>query len=635
MKIHYVLSISITLLFLNVSFSQNTYDIIFPGKDKDEKCQTCIQIFNNKPESVEFSIVREENDLYFQVNNYDWFNTLFYGANDGIAVDIVLKSKYDCKLKTIENKQIRGFLLKPLYSRELKAKIKLNDDNVYQIKIGEIPKNLQNEDLEYNILFLSNRNLCRYYVIYDLKSYTWDLLDMGMYMDELTYNPKQIQAIGEESYVTQNKKLKFIIPFEKNKATYSQEDIKPIYDSLRLTDFNIKAINIVAYSSIEGITKRNLELQELRAIAVSDALQKFQKPTIQTEVSSSENWVEFFNDIDGTEYSNLKGLSKNDIRNKIAGKLSKEMEPIFEKHRKAVLELELEKKDKYNTEDVNNLLVKFNALIADKNIEESKEIYEKAKDIQNSIFEKLKGNPDAPEFIDKMEVPRRLRFIEILINNSAYKYMADYRYASLVFNDLLELEKMAPENAAVKYNIIAVKLKLWLFNTVEIDQTNLTSEINALKKYGISDDLISRMLVNFQIVIAGKFIEQGDYSSKDNAVEYVNNNYKKFDLSNNDYLNLAQFFNDYSEVEMAVALLEDKAKSIDVDEDLLFYYLNFTLIDRGLTEKKSYRTVMLNAINLNKERFCKLFNSVEKGGVTFQLLADEYLRETYCENCND
>jgi hypothetical protein len=143
------------------------------------------------------------------------------------------------------------------------------------------------------------------------------------------------------------------------------------------------------------------------------------------------------------------------------------------------------------------------------------------------------------------------------------------------------------------------------------------------------------MLVNFHIVIAGKFMEQGDFSSKDNSVEYVNNNYKNFDLSSNDYLNLAQFFNDYGEVEMAVALLDEEAKSIDVDEDLLFYYLNFTLIDRDLTEKKSYRTVMLNAINVNKPRFCKLFSSVEKGGVTFQLLEDEYLRQTYCENCND
>lgn len=35
---------------------------------------------------------------------------------------------------------------------------------------------------------------------------------------------------------------------------------------------------------------------------------------------------------------------------------------------------------------------------------------------------------------------------------------------------------------------------------------------------------------------------------------------------------------------------------------------------------------------MNKERFCKLFNSIEKGGVTFQLLKDDYLNDTYCEN---
>ena len=43
---------------------------------------------------------------------------------------------------------------------------------------------------------------------------------------------------------------------------------------------------------------------------------------------------------------------------------------------------------------------------------------------------------------------------------------------------------------------------------------------------------------------------------------------------------------------------------------------------------------MLNAINMNNDRFCKLFSSSLSDGVTFQLLENEYLRKTYCENCN-
>jgi hypothetical protein len=76
-------------------------------------------------------------------------------------------------------------------------------------------------------------------------------------------------------------------------------------------------------------------------------------------------------------------------------------------------------------------------------------------------------------------------------------------------------------------------------------------------------------------------------------------------------------------------------KSIDVDEDLLYYFINLTIIDDKLTSNDDYRTVLLNAINMNKDRFCKLFNAVEDGGVTFQLLENEYLLQIYCENCVD
>ena len=82
-------------------------------------------------------------------------------------------------------------------------------------------------------------------------------------------------------------------------------------------------------------------------------------------------------------------------------------------------------------------------------------------------------------------------------------------------------------------------------------------------------------------------------------------------------------------------MLENKVRTVDIDEDLLFYYLNLTLIDKELTQDLNYRIVMLNASNMNKERFCKLFNSVENGGITFQLLEDDYLRKTYCESCNN
>jgi hypothetical protein len=95
---------------------------------------------------------------------------------------------------------------------------------------------------------------------------------------------------------------------------------------------------------VEGSLERNIKLQEQRALSIVNAIQSFQKPSIKNEISSSENWVEFLNDIENTTYQDLKNLSKAQIKAKLVGSLSLEMEPILENHRKALITLELQKK---------------------------------------------------------------------------------------------------------------------------------------------------------------------------------------------------------------------------------------------------------------------------------------------------
>ena len=625
MKIKHLFTFAFLVISFQTSFAQNTFDIVFPTTDRDQKCQQCFQIFSQKPKEVKFSIKREGNDLYFHVNDKNWFNLLFRNPGDGIALDVVSKDIFGCYELSVTNKQIKGELLQPVYAQKLKSGLQPFGDNEFRVLVGKVPDAYLKKELEYNILFLSNKNLCQYYVIYDLESYPWDLLDMGMYLDSLTYNVKKIKPVSEDVYQLRNKTLKFKIPFEKNKSEYSQADIKPIYDSLRLTDYNITSIKIKAYASVEGSLERNLELQQQRAKSIVKALQTFQKPTIKTEVSSSENWVEFLNGIKNSKYANLAKLPKNEVKAKLVGEVSKELEPILKNHRKAVLELELQKKEKYNLSP-DALLEKFNTEISAQNVSEALEI-------QNAIFEKLKDQVISPDFLRKMDIPKQAKFVKVFNKNSAYRYMLDVKQALIVYNELLELEKLAPKDAEVKYNIIAVKIKLWRFKAMDIDEEKLKNEINALKNYGIHSSLISRMLVNYHIITAENLMRKRDYANKDKSVAFINSNYKNFPLSDYDYLSLAQFFSYYANTDLAVKLLENKAKSIDIDEDLLFYYLNLTLIDKELTQEDSYRTIMLNAINLNKARYCKLFNSVENGGVTFQLLDDDYLRETYCESC--
>jgi len=623
-----LLFLLLVIFNVTVLVSQNKFDITFPGND-NQLCKRCTQTFNKKPKEVKFSIIKDKsNNLFFEVNDKKWFTQLFKNSGDGIAIDIVSKKRYACTITDIEEKQLKGHLLKPVYASALKRGIRPSGKNKFKVRVGVLPKSLANDnELEYNILFLNDKNLCRYQTLFNLDSYAWDLLDMGMYLESLTYKTKLDTSKEGEGYTLKHKKLKFIIPFEKNKSEYSQNDIKPLYDSLQLTDFTIKKIKIKAYASVEGNLERNIELQEQRANSIAKALQSFQKSTIINEVSSSENWVEFLNDVSNTKYANFKNLSKSEIKSKLVGGVSKELEIYLKKHRKAIVSLELVKKDKFKDKSANELLTLFKSSIANDKVDEVTEI-------QNSLFEKLKNQEISPDFLDQMNLPKQVKFARNLNNNSVYKYFMEERNLLISMNELEKLEKLIPKDGKVKYNLAALKFTLWRSDYQPVDAVAFKKQILGLKQYGISQTLIQRMLINYNIVKSEKYMRKRDYANKDKAVAYILKNYKKITLSDSDYLSLSQYLTYYSNYKNAIELLEKKVRSISVDEDLLFYYLNMTLIDNELTKNMDYRTIMLNAINMDKKRYCKLFNAKEDGGVTFQLLDNEYLRKTYCENCN-
>jgi hypothetical protein len=191
-----------------------------------------------------------------------------------------------------------------------------------------IPSTINKENIEVNYILLNNKNLCYSSSIINLNVNGWKLLEMGMYYDTLT--PEKIQ----EKYKELSKTLHFTIPFERNKSEYKPEDIKPLYDSLQITDYAIKTISIKAYTSVEGSYERNLKLQNQRAQSIVAALQSFQSETIESSIEASENWVEFLNDIAATGYTSWMTLSKDEIKEKLKSPtLLSTLEPVLRKHR--------------------------------------------------------------------------------------------------------------------------------------------------------------------------------------------------------------------------------------------------------------------------------------------------------------
>ncbi|CAL2055673.1 hypothetical protein [Tenacibaculum sp. 190524A05c] len=616
-----LLAFAISLI---ASAQQHTYGIYFPDGDRENKCNAFTKVFKQKPNYVRFGVRLEDNKLYFEVNNKSWYNALFKEKGDGIAVDIVRRKRYSCE-KEVKPSQIRGVLLPPVYEINKPGKLKSAGRSRYRVYIGKVPPNFQKEEIEFNLLFLHNKAFCKYYTIYNLEKYPRGLLDMGVYLDDITYKNKKITS-NKNDIVTKYKKLTFSIPFEKDKSEYKPEDIKPLYDSLQLTDYNIKKIDINAYASVEGSTERNFTLQNQRAKSIAGSLQSFQEPSIVTKISTSENWVEFFKDIKKTKHKKLVSLPKKKVKAKLINEYAVNLEPILRNHRKAVVVLSLEKKDEYKKLHVDQLVTLFNkAVRADK--------LEDACAIQNSILDRLRDK-FKPQVLKNMKIPKSKRYLRLLTKNCIFKYFVDLRQTLNVEKELLQLEKLEPNDKRLKYNLAVLKFIIWKHKARKIDRNQFKNQILNLEKYGISKDLIDKMIVNYHIIKAEEDLRKNDHDGKDKSVDYVLKSYQDLVLSDFDYLSIAQFFTYYSSIYDAIHTIENKVNDITVDEDLLFYYLNLTITKEELTSTEEYRTVMLNAINMNQKRFCSLYNSALKKGVTFQLLEDEYLRATYCENCS-
>ncbi len=626
-------SAALLLLFLLLSthsYAQGTWDIKDPGSKFADKCGTCVSALRNKPKEVQFALYADaDNVVWFVITDQRFFDQLVRKSSDGFAVDVVTHDQYTCdgKAKSLEGFP-KGTLLKPVYQAELKRTKKTTPTGQAVMQVGTLPASIASKDYELNLVILQDRNICHYNYFYNLQAYRWDLLNMGMYMDTLTYSTKEDTLRNDRvAGLVRRKQMHFTIPFEKNKSEYSPGDLQPLYDSLRLTDFTIKRIAINAYSSVEGPEARNIELQQKRAQSIVTAMQSFQSPSISTDVKASENWVEFLSDVTLTPFSELAYLDKAEIKRRLTEKKTADaLEPILATHRKALITLELQRKDGMEGMKQEQIVKAFEEAIATKNI-----AY--AQQLQNTVYARILDDELPSNFLDRLDIPAQRDFAGLLNSRQAFKYFEDPADAYQCYLALQELDRLLPNDPHIKYNLRVLEFHLLTIGGQTIDPLDLKRNIEALRGYGIETPLVTRMLINHNIIMAEVDMMKGDYAQKDERIAYIRRNYKSVPMKDLDHLSLAQYFASYANYGFALDVVEPHLADIDVDEDLLFYYLNLTIFDPEKTKKSTYRTTMLNAANKNKPRFCALFDAFSKGGITFQLLDDPYLTKTFCETC--
>ncbi|MCB0431153.1 MAG: hypothetical protein H6585_05330 [Flavobacteriales bacterium] len=601
-----------------------------PGVLEEVVCAPIIKVLQQFPVEEQYSLQVEDGKVVFMMTDVKAFDALFAEDSTGLAVDIVTKEQFACQGEpNFANSYVhKGTLMKPLYGKELRAKKTQDAKGVVRVELGPLPAAFSDKELELNLLLLQKRSLCHYSLFYRLPYLKWDLLSMGLYRDTLPPPAYVKEATGKKWEVVSTKQLTFVVPFQKDRYDYRPEDIKPLYDSLRLSDYVIRKMDVQAYSSVEGPTDRNIMLQNKRAESMVKALEQLQHHDIQPTVKAMENWVEFFRDVEKTPYASMAKLSKPEIKEKFKDdKVEQDLEPMLAKHRKAIIRLEMDRKTHYEDMNAASLKEAFKAAI--KRHDRAEAIA-----LQAAIYSKI-SNQELPEnFIESVEMPMTAEYGSLHANRAAFRFEMHPEELDTALATFERLQMLLPEDAHVSYNLSVLQLMAWLKDDNRVDPNKLSTQITRLSARGIDKTLVKRLLINFHMIETDYLMRKKDYTAKNTSIHFVQDNYRFLDLSHSDRFNLSKYFSNYAQFDLAVRILHEYVQQIGAHEEPLFFYLNLTIINPERTHHKIYRSILLNAINTDRDRFCDMFRSNLNGGITFQLLGDDKLRQTYCENCH-
>lgn len=503
------------------------------------------------------------------------------------------------------------------------------------LKLGPIPQNLPKGPKEYNLLFIQDGVVCLYNQFLPIESYRWHLLKMPLLMDT-TLLPADQSNLNEDLLL--EKEITYTVPFSKNKAAFEPEDFQELYQKLNLTDYQIRRIDIKAYSSVEGTREENLQLQKQRAQSMLRALESYQHDSIKSRIETYENWVEFYEDISQSMYKDLVYKSKPEIKKLLNEEgYYQRLEPYLKKHRKAICHIYLSKrKQNKKLQDKEELIRLFQSYL-------EKGAIEKLALLQQQVFQGIQKGQYSHQLFENLPLPRKIAYGSLINNRRVFQTQQGGDSLQAILPTFRKLYKINPQNPYILYNLVKLELENWARKEKAnqstmprfFDRSELEKHLHTLQDT-LPKPLTQALSINYYIVLAEYLMEENQFEKKDRVIRQLANTYLRQNLQPAHALHLSQYLNSYHMYEEAFQLLNSYVVALDASEDILFYYLNMTLTRQAWRERAVFQAALTNAANTNHRRFCALVNGAQSGKKgSFQLLRFDALKSIYCEYCEN
>lgn len=594
-------------------------------------CKSFERNFEYSSELFSDNLKIEGNKIIFQYHDLSLIESMFQSNRDMMAVDILFKDQFSCENgNSLHPSSVYdGMMLKPVKKSRLLKLNTLEEDKEFRAQIGTLPGGVDTGDIVLSLLIIQDKCACNKIPYNNLNGKNIRLLDIDLVVDTISIS---------ERIDSNSKYLEFTVPFEKNKSDYLVEDIKPFLDSIQLNRFNIKEIDIKAYSSIEGNPIANEELQQKRAGSILNAIKEYQLQEVKTKIETEENWQGFMESIKVSPYeADYRNKDHNEIRMIVnSDTLKYDLEPYLEGQRKAEIRIFVESifVDSLNNE---NLQEKFMESLGEKD-------FIRAKAIQTLMYRAVKENELPKEVLFEGEIPQYKDYVPLLSNRNAFLLEFDEGKHSDSLIDALKMNVEAllgidPNNGHLNYNKQAIKLYYWAkdIHSLIIDEENridqvkdFYKDIRKLYNTKIDNYYVNRLLMNYNIIAADFYYEKQDFKNRVRALKQVLKYVKKAKLNREQTFIMAKYFIFQMQIDWAIQIMMPFIKNDDFDSDFLTTFLSISVYDEKHVNKEMFHKYLEIASERYHDDFCKLF---KKPGMSVEFFSDLRTKSIYCTSC--
>ena len=600
-------------------------------KNPDAKgCKNCNAWKNF--EKLQSGLKVENGKIYLYYDDLKYLKRLIKKTTDGLAVDIVQYDQYkNPKYNILDNNlKNKGVMQKVVYRDKLFSKNEIKADpkakkkvkiNSLKVQLGKFPGGIKNK-YELNLMVIQDGKVCKTI----LRSYLEDgIQESNTPLSMLA--PTEFAAVKSPPFEPRSESslLNFVVPFQKNKFDFKTEDIKPILDAMNEPDYHIEGLYIYAYSSIEGDSSANSDLQKKRAQSITKVLHGLNGSKTEPIIVTNDSWLLFQMELEDGKYDYLTKMTKKQTIKTINGSadLLTELEPTLSKQRFAQIVMDVTYDISGNKEE-KFAYMKFNQAVKQEN-------YQLAFRIMDFIYEKIKSGKYPSEVWSKMEIEKTKKNSNLLLMRNYYRFLDNNKTADEeIYDDLKNISQIDPENLTARFNTAYCSIKLDSTLGTEAEQSQTQNNINSLYTEKIpkkeADALNTEW--NFKQIEYYDTLE-GKEAQVEQCISRIKSFYNFKESSWENALKLAYVFTHAKDYEFAANLLEPYLNNSDISDNLIFAYIS---IASHLPEKFYSRT-FTRALELakekNAERYCQLFG---EPNMSFQVLDNPNIKKTFFES---